>query len=270
MPFVAGTEPADDGGTGTSTTGRGLVGETSQGGVGVWGESSGADGVHGISHSGYAGVAGMNDDAQGGAGIWGESQHDEGVHGISHSNRGGVAGYNDGTGPAVFGESTGTGVHSAGFFLGNVTVTGEIVTANADCAEEFDLSSAAGSQGAVVSAGTVVVFDEDGALRASAEPYDKRVAGVVSGAGDYKPGLILDRHDSPAARVPVALLGTVYCDVDADADPIEVGDPLTTSSRPGHAMRATDPAKAFGAVLGKALRSLDSGQGQLPVLVALR
>ena len=270
MPFVAGTEPADDGGTGTSTTGRGLVGETSQGGVGVWGESSGADGVHGVSHSGYAGVAGMNDDAQGGPGIWGESQHDEGVHGISHSNRGGVAGYNDGTGPAVFGESTGTGWHSAGYFLGTVTVTGEIVTANADCAEEFDLSSAAGWQGAVVSAGTVVVLDEDGALRASAEPYDKRVAGVVSGAGDYKPGLILDRHDSPAARVPVALLGKVYCDVDADADPIEVGDPLTTSSRPGHAMKASDPAKAFGAVLGKALRSLDNGQGQLPILVALQ
>jgi hypothetical protein len=35
-------------------------------------------------------------------------------------------------------------------------------------------------------------------------------------------------------------------------------------------MKATDPAKAFGAVLGKALRSLASGQGQIPILVALQ
>jgi hypothetical protein len=35
-------------------------------------------------------------------------------------------------------------------------------------------------------------------------------------------------------------------------------------------MRATDPARAFCAVIGKALRSLPSGRGLLPVLVALQ
>ncbi len=52
--------------------------------------------------------------------------------------------------------------------------------------------------------------------------------------------------------------------------PIGVGDLLTTSSTPGHAMRAADPARAFGAVLGKSLGRLTGGQGLVPVLVALQ
>jgi len=34
-------------------------------------------------------------------------------------------------------------------------------------------------------------------------------------------------------------------------------------------MKAADPQRAFGAVLGKALRPLVSGRGAIPVLVAL-
>jgi hypothetical protein len=34
-------------------------------------------------------------------------------------------------------------------------------------------------------------------------------------------------------------------------------------------MRAADPLRAAGAVIGKALRPLDGGTGLLPVLVAL-
>ena len=62
-----------------------------------------------------------------------------------------------------------------------------------------------------------------------------------------------------ANRCPLALSGKVWCKVDADWAPIEVGDMLTTSPTPGHAMRATDPARAFGAVIGKALGSLSVG-----------
>jgi hypothetical protein len=71
--------------------------------------------------------------------------------------------------------------------------------------------------------------------------------------------MILDRTSCAGSRVPVALLGKVYCNADADDHPIEVGDLLTTSSRPGHSMKAGEPAKAFGAVLGKALRTLSAG-----------
>jgi hypothetical protein len=35
-------------------------------------------------------------------------------------------------------------------------------------------------------------------------------------------------------------------------------------------MRATDPTRAFGAVIGKALGSIDDGRGLVPVLVALQ
>ena len=37
-----------------------------------------------------------------------------------------------------------------------------------------------------------------------------------------------------------------------------------------HAMKAGDPLKAFGAVLGKALRPWQSGQGMIPILIALQ
>jgi hypothetical protein len=50
----------------------------------------------------------------------------------------------------------------------------------------------------------------------------------------------------------------------------KVGDLLTTAPTPGHAMKADDPLKAFGAVIGKALRPLPDGQGLIPVLIALQ
>jgi len=70
--------------------------------------------------------------------------------------------------------------------------------------------------------------------------------------------------------MPIALIGKVYCRVDAEYVPIEVGDLQTTSPTPGHAMKADDHLKAFGAVIGKALRPLRSGQGLIPILIALQ
>ena len=51
--------------------------------------------------------------------------------------------------------------------------TGDVVLTGADCAEDFDVS---GDES--VESGTVVVIDEEGSLRASQHPYDKKVAGV--------------------------------------------------------------------------------------------
>jgi hypothetical protein len=168
------------------------------------------------------------------------------------------------------------GVTHAALFDGHVQHNGDVhhtgtvfakvdVVLGSDCAEDFDIASAAEAE-----PGTVMVLNEDGALQPSQDGYDKKVAGVISGAGDYKPGLILGRRDSSQGRMPLALVGKVYCKVDAKYGPIEVGDLLTTSPTPGHAMRAADPLKAFGAVIGKALRPLSSGQGLVPVLVALQ
>ena len=83
------------------------------------------------------------------------------------------------------------------------------------------------------------------------------------------PGVVLDHQGTEPNRQPLALVGKVLCKVDASDTPIELGDLLTTSSRPGHAMKAVDPQRAFGAVLGKAMGSCRSGTGVVPVLVAL-
>jgi hypothetical protein len=100
--------------------------------------------------------------------------------------------------------------------------------------------------------------------------YDTRVAGVVAGAGDYRPGLILDRLGTGTDRLPLALLGKTYCKVDASNGPVAIGDLLTTSSMPGHAMKVSDPSRAFGAVIGKALQPLPDGQRLVPILIALQ
>jgi hypothetical protein len=81
---------------------------------------------------------------------------------------------------------------------------------------------------------------------------------------------VLDRRERAQNRKSIALLGKVYCKVDAAYSPIEVGDLLTTSPTRGHAMKAADPLKAFGAVIGKALRPLEIGHGLIPILIALQ
>ena len=141
---------------------------------------------------------------------------------------------------------------------------GDIILRNADCAEDFNLSSPDAGE-----PGTVMVLSQHGGVRPCDSPYDRRVAGVVSGAGGLRPGIVLGRRPG-GRRCPLALVGTVFCQADASHGPIEMGDMLTTSSTPGHAMMAADPLRAFGAVLGKALAPLPSGRGLVPVLVALQ
>ncbi|MFL5576750.1 MAG: hypothetical protein ACJ79S_12355 [Gemmatimonadaceae bacterium] len=156
---------------------------------------------------------------------------------------------------------------AAGTFraLGNVTVAGDVILFQADVAEQFPLAEDEAAE-----PGTVMVFDDGGELRECTNAYDRRVAGVVSGAGDQRPAIVLDRKDGQAHRATLALVGKVFCKVDAVAGAIEVGDLLTTSATSGHAMKAGDPRQAFGAVIGKALRPLGTGRGLIPILVALQ
>jgi hypothetical protein len=281
---------AGPGVTGFNTGPEGAAGQ------GLYGDSQHWEGVRGIGHGKGAGVAGFNDAPDGVAqpGVWGESQHWEGVHGIGHGKGAGIAGFNDAPSaiaqPGVWGESQhGEGVHGvshspsaaaiagiappgglAGFFSGNVlvtgnhTVNGDIFLSGADCAEHFDITSRE-----EVDAGTVMVINHEGVLEPSSRAYDRRVAGVISGAGAYRPGIVLDKQDSDGNRRPVALVGKVYCKVDAIYASIEVGDLLTTSPTLGHAMKAAT-LHAFGAVIGKALGPLTEGQGLIPILIALQ
>ena len=144
--------------------------------------------------------------------------------------------------------------------------SGDIILANADCAEDFDISNST-----EIEPGSVMVIEQEGKLKECDLPYDKRVAGIISGGGNYKPGLVLDKRKSVENRKSISLMGKVFCKVDAQSAPIDVGDLLTTSYTRGHAMKAVDPVKAFGSVIGKALRPLGEGnRGMIPVLVALQ
>jgi hypothetical protein len=148
---------------------------------------------------------------------------------------------------------------------GDVVLQNAIVSQNADCAEDFDVQANAG-----VEPGAVLTLSDDGTLIPSSEAYDRKVAGVVSGAGGLRPGIVLGRTSPTHNRWPIALSGKVFCKVDANESPVAVGDLLTTSATLGHAMAARDQTRAFGAVIGKALAPLASGCGLLPVLVALQ
>lgn len=248
----------------SSGTGVGVEGQTGlnigagmkSGPAGIVGSSPDTVGVLGTSPSG-TGISGTGKTGGNFEGTF------EGIHVVGHDTAAaGVAGYNTSTGPGIYGKSVGG---AAAYFDGDVVVTGDIQLHGADYAEDFDTIDCASA-----TPGTVMVLDDSGAVRVSEKAYDHCVAGVVSGAGDYKPAVILDRHDTPGARRPLALMGKVYCRVDATDAPIAVGDLLTTSATPGHAMKVVDPNRAFGAVIGKALRPLAQGRGVVPILVALQ
>lgn len=139
------------------------------------------------------------------------------------------------------------------------------INGGSDLAERFDVAENA-------EAGTVVAIDPDnpGKLRVAVGAYNRRVAGVISGARGLDTGMVL--ADLPGAEnsQPVALSGRVWVKCDASQQGIEPGDLLTTAERPGHAMAVTDHDRAHGAVIGKAMSRLAQGEtGMVLVLVNL-
>jgi hypothetical protein len=285
------TAAASGGGYG----GSGVFGLTvSPSSAGVLGANNGPAGS-GVQGNGP--TAGVSGHSAAGAGVLAHSDHGDGVQGFAHdSAANGVHGHNDATGAAptsgapagngVFGytdvpnasgvvgavassNTTGAGVTgigpTAGRFFGDVVVSGDIQLVGADLAEEFSCVS-----GEAADPGSVMVLVGDDQIRPCDQGYDRRVAGVISGAGGYRPGLVLDRRAPGRGRQALALTGKVWCKVDADLAAIEVGDQLTTSSTLGHAMRARDRDASFGAVLGKAMQAMPSGRGLIPVLVVLQ
>lgn len=143
------------------------------------------------------------------------------------------------------------------------------ITGGSDIAEPFNVRGEVEAR-----PGMVVALDRQrvGELRVADRAYDRTVAGIISGANGVKPGLTLTQEGSIAdGEHPVALTGRVWCLVDADANgAVGIGDLLTTSATPGHAMRVSDHERAAGAVLGKAMSSLERGRGYVLVLVSLQ
>lgn len=274
---------------------RGLYGESYvSDGVGVEGIglSIGVAAQLGNDPFTFGWLAGRDPAFQETAGVYGESPKQgvtgatssdgplaTGVYGFSRKGGGvGVRGETV-TGVAVQGKTFGSGL--AGKFMGdvqvdghitggrdlnvagNVNVIGDVTLANRDLAERFRTEDSVACE-----PGMVVVMGPRGA-EPCARAYDRRVLGVVSGAGALKPAITLGADGAPEPAAAVALSGTVYCRIDADLAPVEVGDLLTASPTRGHAMKAIDPALSFGAVIGKALDALPSGRGLVPMIVSL-
>lgn len=181
----------------------------------------------------------------GGAGVVGYSQHPDGIGGYFDNSAGGLSLW----------------------ATGRAKVAVLEITGGSDLAEPFEIS-----HDEKLPAGALVVIDKDnpGKLKLATEPYDKRVAGVISGAGGVNPGLTLSQEGVLAGGQHVALTGKVYALATAANGAIESGDLLTTSNVPGHAMKASDQARWPGAVIGKAMSSLNEGEGLVLVLVNLQ
>jgi hypothetical protein len=149
-----------------------------------------------------------------------------------------------------------------GFFDGGTQVGG------ADFAESMQVSGDLKHY----QAGDVLVIDPHlgRRLAKSREPYATNVAGIYS----TKPGVLATPHSAGdshrGSEAPLAIVGIVPCKVSAANGTIKPGDLLVTSWLPGYAMKGTDRSKMLGAVVGKALESLDSDAGLILVLVTLQ
>lgn len=151
--------------------------------------------------------------------------------------------------------------------LSKVSVPVLEIRGGADIVEGFD-----SVDDIILEPGTVVSIDPDtpGALMRSTDPYDLKVAGIVSGAGGVNPGMHLGQDGVLDGDTKVAMTGRVYVKASDENGPIRPGDRLTTASLPGHAMKATDSQRSDGTVIGKAMSSLDEATGLVLVLVNLQ
>lgn len=148
---------------------------------------------------------------------------------------------------------------------GTVTIAGSIAAKYQDVAEWVESSQ-------TLLPGTVVVLDQSKSNQviASFEPYDTRVAGVVSA----QPGIALGEKGN--GKVLVATTGRVMVKVDASRAPILVGDLLVTSECGGAAMKSEPliiggrKMHAPGTIIGKALQPLPSGTGEILTLLSLQ
>ena len=94
-----------------------------------------------------------------------------------------------------------------------------------------------------------------GVLRKADKPYDRNLIGIIS----TNPGVLMGSIDgeNKENKRMLALAGRVPVKIDPDSEPIAVGDFLTSSTKPGLAMKAT----RAGYTVGRALESWNSCKG---------
>ena len=256
-------------------------------GIGVWGQAdaSAGTGIDNVGVFGFAkgdlgtGVWGLTPDTSAqGIGLLGETESTTGptfsLYGVNHSNHGvGLqidveAQPNSNIIVGRSGSFATTSYNNVFLVASDGTVSGKVFNATgADFAESVDVNGATSQY----HPGDVLMIDETGnrRLALSNEPYSTKVAGIYS----TKPGVLASPHQihdpKLADEVPLAIVGIVPCKVSTENGRIKAGDMLVSSSRPGYAMKGTDRQKMLGAIVGKALGSLDKDTGVIEVLVSL-
>ena len=142
--------------------------------------------------------------------------------------------------------------------LGNVTVTGGIITAASCATNNSDLAENYASQDDL-SAGEIVMTSgvATSVNRAASDQRDS-LLGVVSTA----PGLLIGTEQVPDGY-PIALSGRVPVKVNNKNGPIAVGDKITISSVAGVGMKAT----SAGMIVGTALEAFNGEEGTVEVFV---
>jgi hypothetical protein len=253
--------------------------------VGVFGQALGDDGTgvfgyapNTASTSTAVGVYGLSD-APKGTGVFGEVTSSTGTTAALYgrvTSSSGIGGQFDvATGANILVGRSGTvtpgldpdvtqvfHVTSAGDFYGHSFNPG-----GADFAESVDVLGGPSRY----EPGDVLMVDDSGVRRfaLSNEAYSSKIAGIYS----TQPGVLASLHSDssgrPKGEVPLAVVGIVPCKVSAENGAIKAGDLLVASSKPGYAMKGTDRSKMLGAVVGKALGSLDKDTGVIEVLVSL-
>ncbi len=127
----------------------------------------------------------------------------------------------------------------------------------------------------ILEAGDVVSFDPaKDRIVLCKQAGDRFVCGVISTA----PGFILNSHPDGRSGnwYPLALTGRVPCKVTDENGPIRRGDLLSSSSSPGHAMKAQpilvngEAIHPAGTVIGKSLGNLESDRGIVDIFACLR
>ena len=128
-----------------------------------------------------------------------------------------------------------------------------------------------------VEPGDVLAIAADRKLKKSNKAYDTSVGGIVSEA----PAIIFEGSQAQimpepykfisGQKAPLVLVGRVQCKVTTSkGGPIKIGDLLVTSSKVGYAMKGDSNKIKVGTVLGKAMESLEKGEGKITVLATLQ
>jgi hypothetical protein len=254
--------------------GNGLRGTASGAGLGVYGEGGDGAGVAGRSTNGngiegYASSSGM-------AGVYAENNVGYGVYARS-DNGWGVYCQGDMRVTENFRVWGTSDLHGYVTFYGGKSGYVVEIAQNDDAIplEVGDVVVISGVAPAVV--GEIPVIQ----VRRTASGESSGVVGVVDKhyvpAASESTASSETEHSGTFAEAPVApgeylsvvTLGSYKAiKVDASYGPIAPGDRLVASPNPGYAMRADSPQP--GTLIGKALGTLPSGTGVIPVIVTLQ